>query len=394
MKYLLISFIFLVSFAYAQKIDGSVSTGIQMGTPFWNSDNYSDGNVIDSADTFIRSVSRIQLQGRFGSHFKIVMSALRSDGFQSENRLAETKFYTFYGQYAFSGGRIKAGRFLPFMRWIRGSVDGVDFSCNITRWLNVQVLGGLHTPYGKIYDSDRAIRVAYGHLQFMKGTNRLKIKAYNDEDKTIVGFDVYGSMGKMHIGGNYGFDITNKHINDGGLSLSYPWGKKLFLAASYRLFRTLPWIFGHINYESYLIDRLAVSARYYLFDHYTLNFTQLVTLTSEHTDYLSLLILSTKFIHLGINYMSGDRDMQRLGLVLGANYTFWKDLTLSAGLAPTDYLFVNMNEHEQTVAYYLRLRYRFLKRFLINTNLNFYQNNEALHSPVRGGIQLMYYFGS
>jgi hypothetical protein len=365
-----------------------------MGMPFWNSDNTASGAVIDSADSFIRSVNQFYLQGNLSEGFKVVLSALRSDGFQSNNRLSETKIYSLYGQYDFSRGKIQAGRMVPFMRWIHGSVDGAAVDYKANNWLSFKVLAGLQAPYGKIFATDTTQRRLYAHVQMIKGHTRLKLKVYNDEDRTKAGADIYGLWGKLRYTANYGFNFSESRLSDGGLSLFYPLSDRTTVQASYRLFMTRPWILGHINFESYMIERLWAGVRYRLTQTLALNYNQMVTLTSQNKDYLSMFTVSYGFVQAGVNYLAGSSDMQRLGFVLGAHYRFLKSLSISGGIAPVDYLYRNENEHIQSVAYYLHLRYRFLKQFAANANLNFYQNNDALHSPVRGGVRVIYYFGS
>jgi len=392
MKRLILFILCSFTLVYSQTFRGRVSSGIYMGMPFWNNDNTAA--VIDSSDSFIRSVNQFYLQGVFNGGFKVVLSALRSDGFQSDNRLSETKIYSLYGQYDFSRGNIQAGRITPFMRWIHGSVDGAAVRVSVNDWLSLNVLAGLQAPYGMVFTTDTTQRRLYGHVQITFGRTRLKLKVYNDEAQTKAGADIYGLMGKLRYTANYGFDFSASRLSDGGLSLFYPLSKRLTTQISYRLFWTRPWILGHIYFESYMIERLWAGIHYRVTQNLVFNYNQMVTLTSQNTDYLSMCTLSYGFIQAGVNYLTGSSDIQRLGLVLGAHYRFLKNLTVSGGIAPVDYLYQNQDEHIQSVAYYLHMRYRFLKQFVADANLNFYHNNEVLNSPLRGGIRLIYYFGS
>ena len=203
-KFILFLFAF-TALSVAAEINGSFSTGFYLGTPYWNSENYADKNVIDAEDLFMRSVNQLRLNGKFGDRFKIRLSALRSDGFQSDNRLSETKIYQVYGQYDFNAGYVKAGRIVPFNRWIWGSVDGLAAAYVVNERMKITVLGGMHTPYGLLYDSDNAIFAAYSDLSVKFGKKySAKVKVYNDEDVTKAGLDFYGNNGKLPYSGNYG----------------------------------------------------------------------------------------------------------------------------------------------------------------------------------------------
>ena len=85
----------------AADFKGSFSTGMHMGTPYWNKTNLEDGAVIDSSDSFMRIVNRLRLTGKFSENFTFGMNAIRSDGFQSDNRLSRTKIQQFYAAYKF-----------------------------------------------------------------------------------------------------------------------------------------------------------------------------------------------------------------------------------------------------------------------------------------------------
>jgi len=395
--------IFLVLFAaitvtFAADISGSLSTGFYMGTPFWNSDNYSAGNVIDSEDAFMRTVNQLRLNGKFGKQFNTRFNALRSDGFQSENHLSETKIYQVYGQYKFSGGVVKVGRFVPFNRWIWGSVDGGAASYAFGKTVKISALAGKHTPYGLLYDSDNSMTVVYSDLALKFGAFGTKLKIYNDDNVTKAGLDFYGRTGCLRYNGNYGFDITNSRLADGGLGLFYMVNRKLNFSGNYRLFRTMPWNLGGTDFQTYLVERFLAGAAYKLFNNYTLNLRQMVTITSEKKNYLSYFTVNHTYFTLGLSYLTGDSNIKRIGLVAGLKYTL-KDLTVSGGLAPVNYQPRYSNESLTNTAFYFKARYRFLKRFLVNANFNYYQFDDKqepllLQSKFRGGLQLNYFLGA
>ena len=393
MKRLAWIIILSVALLNAQSFKGSVSTGFYMGMPYWNADNTDAGKVIDANDAFLRSVNQLRLSGTVGG-VKLMFSAIRSDGFQSENRLSETKIFSLYGQYDFSRGKVQVGRIVPFMRWVRGSIDGAVLDFAINKRIGIKILGGLQAPFGSIFNPDTTQQRIYIHVQYAASGLRMKLKMYKDEAKTKVGADVFGRLGKLRYSANYGYDVTDSQLSDGGLSLYYPFNNRFTAQASYRLFRTLPWNLGHIQFQSYMIDRIYLGLRYRVWNNMALNLNQMVTLTSERTDYLTMLVLSGRFFQVGVNYLSGQENLQRLGIMLGGHYRVMRNLTVSGGVAPVDYLHPEEDEHVQSIAFYLRAQYRFLQRFAADVNLNYYQKNDVLNSPVRGGVRLMYYFGS
>ena len=388
--------ILLLIFSCLQAADfkGSVTTGVFTGTPFWNSDNYKNGNVIDKEDSFLRSVNKIRLQGKFGQNFNFYMQALRSDDFSGDNHLSNTKIYQAYGKYCFAKGSVKAGRFLPFQRWIVGSVDGAAFAWQVTQKVTVSAMGGLHVPYGLIYDSDKQIALGYADVAVRLKPVSAKFKVYGDENVLKSGVDFYTHLGKMSVSGNYGFDFSNRQIADGGLGAIWALNKKLVLNANYRLFRTLKGEWGDLQFNSYLIERFLGGLRYEIWGGFYLDAQQMISMTSERKDYLSLLNLSSRYFNIGVNYLSGDSNLERFGLLLGGKYTLFNQLQLSAGVSPVDYLPANETDHLLTIAYYLRAGYRFFDSFSMSLNFNYYQDNPALESKFRGGVQLRYNFGS
>lgn len=399
--------ILLLIFSYLQAADfkGSLTTGVFTGTPIWNLDKYRDidrykasadydaDNAIEKDDTFWRTTNRLRLQGKFGQNFSFYMQALRSDDFSGDNHLSDTKIYQAYGKYAFSKGSVKAGRFLPFQRWIVGSVDGAAFTWQLTQRVTVSALGGLHVPYGLVYDSGKQIALGYADVAMRFKPLRAKIKVYGDEDVVKSGVDFYSRLGKVNINGNYGFDFTNSQIADGGLGAIWALNKKFVVNANYRLFRTLAADWGDIQFNSYLIERFLAGLRYEIWSGFYLDAQQMISMTSERKDYLSLLNLSSRYFNVGVNYLSGDSGLERLGLLLGGKYTI-DQLQLSAGISPVDYLPANETDHLLTIAYYFRAGYRFLDYFSMSLNFNYYQDNPALESKFRGGVQLRYNFGS
>lgn len=394
MKKILIILLLFSTFCYAGEIDGSLSTGFYWGTPYWNADNYADDNVIESDDTFMRSVNHLRLNGKFFNKLKIRMHALRSDGFQSETRLSETKIYQVYAQYDFSKAMIKLGRFAPFNRWMRGSIDGGGFNFAITEKIKFSAMGGLYSPYGKVYDSDNTLGLGYADLSMRWKNIGAKAKFYSDEDVTKAGADFFGRYRKLTYSGNYGFDFTNSRIADGGLNLMYRISQKFSISGNYRLLRTDDWKISYIDFPSMMIERFSLGLRYRLFTTYYLDLRQMLTMTSDYNNYLSFINFGGKYFYVGINYLSGDAEYERIGFHLGGKYKLFNSLFLNAGFAPVDYLMDENEDNMQTISYYFRLNYKFLKRITLSANFNYYQDNDVLDSAMRGGLQLRYNFGS
>ncbi len=383
-----------IALVHATGIKGSFSTAFYMGTPFWNADNYSNANTIASDDAFYRSLNQLRLTATFGSRFSFRFNMLRNDGFQSDNHLSETKFYQAYAQYTFSTGFARLGRFVPFNRWIWGSVDGASVGISVGKHMRLNILGGMHVPYGLFYDSDRGEAVGYGDLNLRYGMYGAKAKLFYSEQNTKAGLDVFGRSGKLKYGAGYGHDFTNAQPSEGSLYLIYLAGPKMTFHLNYRMYMTEPWKLGHTDFNPYMIERILGSVNYRLWDSYSIDWQEMVTMTSEVKDYLSMLTFSGGFFTVGASYLNGESDFSRLGLVLGLHYTFFKVWNVAAGVAPTTYQLAGRSERQQTTAFYLKSTYRLFESVSARIHFNFYQDNPALESKYRGGLQLNYFFGS
>jgi hypothetical protein len=378
----------------AADFKGSFSTGIIMGTPYWNKANLEDGGVIDSSDSFLRVVNRLRINGKFAENFTFGMNAIRSDGFQSDNRLSRTKIQQFYAAYKFSSGNIQAGRLMPFNRWIMGSIDGLSVAYKLSDMFSFKALGGMNVRYGKLYDSDDTQTVGYGEIGIHLKKYGGKVKFYNDEDKTKTGLDFHGKINKLRFNTSVGFNMTDEALSDGSLGLFYPVNNKFTVSGHYRMFRLEDWELSNIIFEGYLIDRFSLGFNYKIFDGYTMDFRQMLALTEKRNDYISYFTFSGKYFHVGANYLTGDSNFQRMGFSIGGNYSPMKDLYLSAGVSPVDYLLDEEEDHIQSTAVYFRANYKIIKSLGLRLNFNYYNNNNALNENIRGGLNITYYFGN
>jgi len=296
--------------------------------------------------------------------------------------------------YDFKSGKVQLGRLMPFNRWIMGSIDGASVSYKISDMFKLHVLGGLNVRYGKLYDSDNNYSVGYAELRFRSKQYGGKFKFYNDEDVSKSGFDVYGRINKLRIATNFGYDLSNERISDGGLNLSYMVNRDFNVSGNYRLFRSDDWKLIKIDFEGYLIERFMIGCNYKIFKGYSIDFRQMLSMTSEKKDYVSFFTFKGKYFHIGANYLTGDSEYQRMGFSVGGNYSPLNGLNLYAGVSPVRNLFDEFEDNQWTTAVYFRADYKVFQCLSARTNFNYYNNNDTLNKNIRGGLNLIYYFGN
>ncbi len=402
MKKILLLLLCVASTALSGNIKGSFSTGVFMGTPFWNSESYqlyglksSDTTTVLRNDTYARSVNQLRLKGDFSDKmFEYNLNILRSDGFQSENHISNTKIYEVYFKFNYSRGFVQAGRLFAFSRWIMGSIDGGAASYALSKNITVNALGGMNVKYGKLYDSDYAQALGYADVAFKMDRFLFKVKGLYTENVSKAGVDFRGKLWNIGISGNYGYDITNSQIADGGLNLIYSPSSKWTLSGNYRLMRTDMWEWTDFNFKGSLIERVLAGVRYKMFSNYYLDFRQMASMTIKRIEYLSLVNITGKYFNVGFNYLIGESGKKRIGINLGGKYTMNNGLYLAAGVSPVSYQYNDYYESLQTTAYYFRAAYKILKPLQVSLNFNYYQNNKVLVDNMRGGLQLRYNFGS
>ena len=402
MKKLLIVLFFMVSTAFSGDIKGSFSSGIFTGTPFWDRESYqlyglksTDTTTVLRDDSYIRSVNQLRLKGSFADKkFEYNLNALRSDGFQSDPHISNTKIYEVYFKYNFNKGYVQAGRLFAFNRWIMGSIDGGAASFALSDMITVNAMGGMNVKYGKLYDSDNAQVLGYGDVAFKMNRFMFKVKGLYTENVSKAGVDFRGSLWNIGISGNYGYDITNSQISDGGLNLIYSPSKKWTLSGNYRLMRTDMWQWADFNFTGSLIERVLAGVRYKMISNYYLDIRQMVSMTTQRIEYLTLVNITSKYFNVGANYLIGESGKKRIGINVGGKYTMNNGLYLAAGISPVSYQYNDYYESLQTTAYYFRAAYQIFNHLQISLNFNYYQDNKVLNDNMRGGLQLRYSFGS
>lgn len=383
MKKLILIILLAAPLLFAGDINGSFRSGAFLGSGLWSQNDFSDKDEIQYDYPNLRFVNQIRLNGRFGQ-FSFRVNALHSlglandatklnAGLPADTTISTAKIYEAFGQYDFSHGFVKLGRISSFNRWYWGSFDGGAVEYKLTKVYRISLFGGLGVPYGKWYDSDNAKALAYFDLSYRKQTFGLKIKTMYREEATKTGIDFWGRFNNLRLSGDYGYDLTNARIADGGLNLFYQATPQLVLSGNYRLFRSEPWDFPRLDF-SYLIERFIVTARYTFSNGYYVSAKQVASMNSDYKNYITYLFAGNRYIYAGLNYLSSDYDISRLGISLGGKYEIIKDLWIQGALSPIDYKTYGSTDHIYTLASYLKLRYSFLDHFMVGTFWGLYND--------------------
>jgi len=417
LKLLLLQLIILISVTdLSAKYDVTLTSGVFGGTPFWNSENFSDDYAIEPSLKFLRWNNNITANGYFGD-LSLHFSGSRSDGFDirddipesskyqvhffdSKYNFTDTRLFRAYAQYKFDGGNVRAGRIPAFSRWLFGSVDGGQVSYNLTDNFSVSAFGGKAVKYGLLYDSDYDNTVGYGELNYKLKGFSAKVKYLYSDTSSKAGLDLYTCLYRIKISANAGYDLTNSRLFDGSLGLYGYIGKKLSLSANVSRFNPYLMMQGLVSpltgqtipsIETSDVDRIVLGASYKLFDNYTLSYRQMVTLRGDNLDYLSYIYVSHRYFYLGLNYLGGDSKNERLGITAGGNYSPFKGLRINAGIASVDYMMEGYDEESiNSIASYLRFDWDILDDLSLNTNINYYHNNKVFDQKIRGGLTLQY----
>jgi hypothetical protein len=299
-----------------------------------------------------------------------------------------------YLKYNIVNGYLQAGRIIAFTRWIRGSFDGGAVSLSLSDNISINAMGGMSVKYGKLYDYEMSQALGYLDAAFKMKRFMFKIKGLYTEGISKAGVDFRGRLWGIGISGNYGYDLTNNQVADGGLNLLYLPSKRWTISGNYRLMRSDVWKWSDFNFTGSLIERFLLGARYKIHDQYYLDIRQMASLTIDRIEYLTLLNITGKYFNIGTNYLIGETGKKRLGLVVGGQYQTSYGLLLSAGIAPVSYQYSEYYDRLSTTAYYLRAACPLIDSLLISLNFNYYQDNKSLSNNMRGGLQLRYRFGS
>ncbi len=372
----------------------SLTTGVFTGTPFWNQDYIADRDNINLDGDYTRMFNRFRFKGKILDNFSIKVNALRSDNFESANHVSETKLFQAYGIYKTKSGHLKAGRFTEFNRWVMGSVDGGSFAYNITDKIKVSGYGGVNVRYGTFFDSGEQTSLAYGSMAYKGDGFGGKARLLLTGENNLVGGNVYKKFGRTGISADFGYDLTNSRINDAGAGINGFIGYKFQWFGNYRLLRVRKW--NTFTFADFF-ERYQIGGLYKLSRDLTLNARFLTTVNENNTNYLGYLAIQNKYLVLGLNYLAGDSYFNRFGISLGGKYSPVKDLKLSAGIASVDYLINNTDygyDNIQSIATYLKVKYKALDRIAVNAFVNYYHNNNVLARNLRGGATVQFYFGS
>ncbi len=385
----------------AFEFDGSVTSGIFFGTPFWNRSNLSQ-SIVDSGSDFYRLYNKVSIGAGHGD-FSVKVNALRSDNFTVENKglylnkmdiyfankhINETKIYQAYGKYDFDKGEVKLGRVMPFNRWLFASVDGGALEYDITDKISFEGFGGLDVKYGKIYDEKNRDAVAYGEVNYREENYGGKAKFMYANEAARAGLDLFGSYKGIRASGDFGFDFTNSRLFDATLALYGHVTDRFSISGNVTRFTPIGWSY---QYYSKFIDRAHLGLTYKFNKDFALSFRQMATYSSENLDHLSYFSAHYKFLYAGVNYLTGDSDNERFGVSAGARYAPIRDLKLSAGVASVEYLFnPEYEERQQSMSSYLRIYYNIFDFLSVRANVNYYHNNTSLNRKWRGGLTFQY----
>lgn len=419
-KFLFTIGVFVISiFSLTAKYDVTITSGLFGGTPFWNSENFTDEYAMDPSLKFLRWNNSISANGYMGN-LSLHFSGSRSDGFDirddvpesnlyqlhffdSKYHFTDTRLYKLYAQYKFTGGNVRAGRIPTFSRWLFGSVDGAQIAYNITDKFSVSAFGGKAVKYGLFYDDEYDNTVGYGEMAYNNNLFSAKAKYLFSEEASKAGMDLYGNLYGVKVSANFGYDFTHSELFDGSLGLFAYLGNKLSLSANASRFNPIPIFqeFYKINPSNkvandsilnpFATDRIVVGVSYKLFDNYTISFRQMASRRADNLDYLSYIYLSHKNFYFGVNYLSGDTQNERLGISAGGNYSFCKGCRINAGIASVDYMMNSYDEESiNSISSFLKFDWEIFDALTLNTNLNYYHNNKVFDQKIRGGLTLQY----
>jgi hypothetical protein len=391
-KYLLLLCFFTV--AYFAQADltykAKVTSGLFSGAQFYNRENLEDRLLNPNEDAY-RWYNRIALQSTY-DRFSVNFNAIRSDYLDFDgvkpyfprNEINETKMYQAYAQYKFDDGNIKLGRVMPFSRWYFSSVDGGSFDYQVNSNFSVSAFAGSDVDYGLFVDDDNRKAVGYTEIAYREQNYGGKVKYLYANEESKLGTDLFFRTDKHRVAANIGYDATNSRLFDAGLGYFAYLTPELNVSANY--LRTIPISWSYKFYSEY-IDRVQIGISYDLGKNYTVSLKQMLGLADGNSNYLTYLYLTHKYFYVGLNYLSGDMEAERLAITCGGQYSPMDNLMLQAGIASVDHMFDNIYyKDEQTYSSYFKVRYKALDYLNLAAYANYYHQNSMFDNKWRGGL--------
>ncbi len=367
-----------------------VTSGFFSGSQFYNRDNLEDRLINPNEDAY-RWYNRLSVNSSY-DNFSVKFNAIRSDYVKFDGaspyfprkEINETKMYQAYAQYKFDAGKVKLGRVMPFSRWFFSSVDGGMIDYQFSPKLSINAFAGSDVDYGLFLDDNNRKAVGYTEIAYRDSDYGGKVKYLYANEESKLGTDLFYRFSNVRTAANIGYDATNSRLFDAGLGVFAYLTPDFNVSANY--LRTIPISWSYKFYSEY-IDRVQLGMSYKLGNNFTLSLKQMLGLADGNTNYLTYLYLTHKYFYVGVNYLSGDMEAERLALTLGGYYSPIDDLMLQAGIASVDHMFDNVYyEEEQTYSSYMKVRYKALDYLNISAYANYYHQNSMFNNKWRGGV--------
>lgn len=390
---MVLGIIFLYIPAKSFDYDLRYTTGVFTGTPFWNYENFTGEDSIKINDNFLRFYNALRFESELFDNFNIKVNGLRSDNLKSDNSASKTKLYEVYLNYEYKGLNIKAGRFSEFNKWTMGSIDGVAIEYNIFDDLSINAYGGLDVLYGKVFDDRDRHMIAYGDINYRQNSYGGKLKYYHNEEKDLMGVDIFSKISNFSITGNLGYDLTESQIHDGGIAVSGYLSKSIRMFANYTMLK--PWMWnGYFNPDEYQRVQLGITYSLPIWG-LSLSAIQMFTMIEDLNTTLSYISLNHKFINVGLNYLKAESNYKRFGISFGGNYSPIHNLRFSIGISSIDYLMNEQYFQDKTsltsLASYLKITYNLFDDFSLSIYANYFDTENEYPKNIRGGATIQYH---
>ncbi len=388
---LLICFLTVATFAHADfNYKARITSGFFSGSQFYNRENLEDRLINPNEDAY-RWYNRVSVNSNY-DNFSVKFNAIRSDYMKFDGvapyfpnkEINRTKMYQAFAQYKFDAGNVKLGRVMPFSRWFFSSVDGGMIDYQFSPKISINAFAGSDVDYGLFVDDNNRKAVGYTEIAYRDTDFGGKVKYLYANEESKVGTDLYYRFSNVRTAANIGYDATNSRLFDAGLGVFAYITPKFNVSANY--LRTIPISWSYKYYSEY-IDRVQLGISYDLGNKFTVSLKQMMGLADGNTNNLTYLYLTHKYFYVGVNYLSGDLEAERLALTVGGQYYPTEDIKLQAGIASVDHMFDNIYyEDEQTYSSYFKVRYKALDYLNIAAYANYYHQNTMFDSKWRGGL--------